>query len=159
MNLLSYNFETCKKGRKGNYKVPRKLEYLFPYLQYSYLIRWNLASKKSSTETEYGVRKLLSCSFTYQSKKIRFRSPVAPRFRKWHHWTDEILNFLPPFKIPSINHWKWSKSLPRNNLVSHWKEMKNHVKKASYFWKIIPSIIRPLMIVMPVWPHYLPGMC
>ena len=29
----------------------------------------NLTSKKFSTETEYGVWKLLSCSFTYQSKK------------------------------------------------------------------------------------------
>ena len=31
--------------------------------------RWNLTSKKSSTETEYRVWKLLSCSFTYQSQK------------------------------------------------------------------------------------------
>ena len=39
------------------------------------MMSWNLTSKKCSTETEYGVWKLLSCSFTYQSKKIRFRSP------------------------------------------------------------------------------------
>ena len=35
----------------------------------------NLTSKKFPTETEYGVWKLLSYSFTYQSQKIRFRSP------------------------------------------------------------------------------------
>ena len=39
------------------------------------MMRWNLTSKKFSTETEYGVWKLFLCSFAYQSKKIRFRSP------------------------------------------------------------------------------------
>ena len=39
------------------------------------MMSWNLTSKKSSTDTEHGVWKLLSCSFTYQSEKIRFRSP------------------------------------------------------------------------------------
>ena len=33
------------------------------------MMSWNLSSKKSSTETEYGVWKLFSCSFTKQSKK------------------------------------------------------------------------------------------
>ena len=36
------------------------------------MIRWNLTSKKFPTETEYGVWKLLSCSFTNQSQKNPF---------------------------------------------------------------------------------------
>ena len=36
------------------------------------MMSWNLTSKKSSTPTEYGVWKLLSCSFTNQSKKNPF---------------------------------------------------------------------------------------
>ena len=39
------------------------------------MMSWNPTSKKSSTETEYGVWELLSCSFTKQSQKISFRSP------------------------------------------------------------------------------------
>ena len=33
------------------------------------MMSWNLTSKKFPTETEYGVWKLLSCSFSNQSKK------------------------------------------------------------------------------------------
>ena len=36
------------------------------------LMRWNLTSKKFPTETEYGVWKLIVCSFTYQSQKNPF---------------------------------------------------------------------------------------
>ena len=35
-------------------------------------MRWNLTSKKFPTETEYGVWKLILCSFTYQSQKNLF---------------------------------------------------------------------------------------
>ena len=38
-------------------------------LQPHSMMSWNLTSKKSSTEMEYGVWKLLPCSFTYQSQK------------------------------------------------------------------------------------------
>ena len=36
------------------------------------MMRWNLTSKKPTTETEYEVWKLLSCSFTYHSQKNPF---------------------------------------------------------------------------------------
>ena len=39
------------------------------------MMRWNLTSKKTTTETEYEVWKLLSCSFTYHSKKNPFPQP------------------------------------------------------------------------------------
>ena len=48
------------------------------------IMRWNLTSKKFHTETEYGVWKLLSCRFIYQSeKRIQFRSPwiIKKKFR------------------------------------------------------------------------------
>ena len=58
------------------------------------MMSWNLTLKKSSTETEYGVWKLLSCSFTYQSQKIRFRSPSEKNhktsFSKVKSLMDEI---------------------------------------------------------------------
>ena len=51
------------------------------------MMSWNLTSKKSSTETELWALEFGSyChvrSFTYQSQKIRFRSPcIKPCFRK-----------------------------------------------------------------------------
>ena len=54
------------------------------------MMSWNLTSKKFPTETEYEVWKLLSCSFTYQSKKIRFRSP----FEKNHKTLFQEVNLL-----------------------------------------------------------------
>ena len=50
------------------------------------MMSWNLTSKKFPTETEYGVWKLLSSSFTYQSQKSVSVAPVRkitkPRFQK-----------------------------------------------------------------------------
>ena len=39
------------------------------YITTHSMMRWNLTSKKLSTPTEYGVWKLILCSFTYQSQK------------------------------------------------------------------------------------------
>ena len=56
-------------------KQLNRLTFLLVYVIHR-LMRWNLTSKKKTIETEYEVWKLLSCSFTYHSKKIRFCSPV-----------------------------------------------------------------------------------
>ena len=62
------------------------------------MMSWNLTSKKTSTETEYWVWKLLSCSFTYQSKKSHSVAPVRkitkPPFRKWNHWMDKKISII-----------------------------------------------------------------
>ena len=40
------------------------------------MMSWNLTAKKPSTDSENRVWYLMSCSFTYQFKKIRFKSPL-----------------------------------------------------------------------------------
>ena len=60
------------------------------------MMSWNLTSKKFPTETEYGVWKLLSCSFTYQSQKIRFRSPCEKNHKnslsKWKFFVHFVIS-------------------------------------------------------------------
>ena len=53
----------------GSDKDAKAFDYNLSHTDKYRRYHWNLTSKKSSTETKYGVWKLLSCSFTYQSKK------------------------------------------------------------------------------------------
>ena len=77
--IISYNLYSLRIG--ASKQLTRKLieanfskiwiYRIFSIIRHS-MMRWNLTSKKFPTDTEYGVWKLILCSFTYQSQKNPF---------------------------------------------------------------------------------------
>ena len=68
-------FSNMPTGPVDIYKVKPSESNLLVTIENN-MMSWNLTSKKSSTPTEYGVWKLLSCSFTNQSQKNPFPLPL-----------------------------------------------------------------------------------
>ena len=71
-------FGLCPSGRSSIFHLRNTICKIFKYCKVSCcqgehsMMRWNLTSKKFPTETEYGVWKLILCSFTYQSQTNLF---------------------------------------------------------------------------------------
>ena len=68
---LSKMTQRLKMNEEHNQRLSTTVDKLLSGTLHS-MMRWNLTSKKIPTETEYGVWKLIVCSFTYQSKKNPF---------------------------------------------------------------------------------------